>query len=397
MTSGMDILVIAHFITEFEKYGTSRFVYLAERLSQQNEVELVTSSFDHFKKEQRTKTDFDLKTKITLLKEPAYPKNVCLKRFKSHASFGKEVKKYLEARKKPDVIYCAVPSLECAYFAAKYAKKNNIKFIVDVQDLWPEAFKLVFRLPIISDALFYPMQHKADYIYASADRIVGVSETYCRRALSKNPKKSISLPVFLGTKIDLFDKYALENRVARDDNKFVIGYCGTLGHSYDIKCVLDAMSILKEEGYSNISFWVMGDGPLKDEFEKYAVDKNLDVSFYGRLPYEKMCGRLISSDVCINPISRGAAQSIINKHADYAVSGLPVINTQSASEYRELVDKYRCGINCDCSDSVGVAKAISFLMNHKEERIAMGENSRKMAEDLFDRNKSYSSILRLFE
>ena len=90
----MDIVVIAHFITEFVKDGTSRFVYLAEQLSQSHNVEIVTSKFDHITKKQRTTQEFDLKTKITLLDEPTYKKNVCLQRFVSHKSFGKQVKKY---------------------------------------------------------------------------------------------------------------------------------------------------------------------------------------------------------------------------------------------------------------------------------------------------------------
>ncbi|MBR5187054.1 MAG: hypothetical protein IKW18_01170, partial [Clostridia bacterium] len=73
----MDIVIIAHFITEFVKDGTSRFVYLAEQLSQSHNVEIVTSKFDHITKKQRTTQEYDLKTKITLLDEPTYKINVC--------------------------------------------------------------------------------------------------------------------------------------------------------------------------------------------------------------------------------------------------------------------------------------------------------------------------------
>lgn len=393
----MDIVIIAHFITEFAKDGTSRFVCIAEHLSQHHSVELITSGFDHIKKQQRTQNNYNLQTKVTLLEEPSYPKNVCLQRFVSHAHFGKQVKKYLEFRKKPDVIYCAVPSLDCVYFAAKYAQENNIRFIVDIQDLWPEAFKMVFNIPFMSNMLFYPMKRKADYIYSRADKIVGVSETYCNRAKIVNKKNAECIPVFLGTKLDLFDKYVGENKVVRSDEKFIIGYCGTLGHSYDIKCVLDAMSKLREKGHSNISFWVMGDGPRKDDFEKYALDNRLDAVFYGRVPYEIMCGLLAACDVCVNPIIGTSVASIINKHGDYAASGIPVINTQSSAEYRKLIENYNCGINCESSNSDQVADAVLDIMVHKDKRIAMGANARKMAEDLFDRNYSYSNIYQLFE
>ncbi len=392
----MDIVIIANFITEFIKDGTSRFVYIAEQLSKQHEVELITSSFEHSSKSQRDNLDFDLQTKVTMLHEPSYPRNVCFKRFVSHARFGKQVKQYLESRKKPDVIYCAVPSLDCAGYAASYAKKHNIRFIIDVQDLWPEAFKMVFNIPVLSDLIFFPIKKRANFVYSCADTIVGVSETYCNRAKSVNDKKAECIPVFLGTKLDNFDQYALENKVQRSDDKFILGYCGTLGHSYDIKCVIDAMTRVCQRGYKNVSFWVIGDGPLKSEFEQYAKSSGQDVVFWGRVPYDKMCGLLSACDVCVNPISRGAAQSIINKHGDYAATGVPVINTQSSSEYKELVEKYNCGINCACSDSEEVADAIVYLIENEEQRKEMGIQSRKMAEELFDRRNSYSAIYRLF-
>lgn len=392
----MDIVVIAHFVTEFVNEGTSRFVYLAEHLSAQHDVELVTSGFDHITKKQRTPCEYDLKAKVTLLEEPSYPRNVCLQRFASHASFGRQVKQYLANRKKPDIIYCAIPSLDCAYAAAQYAKRNQVKFIIDVQDLWPEAFKMVFPVPYVNDLIFLPMKRKADFIYSCADTIVGVSQTYCSRAKSVNKKGAVCVPVFLGTKLDRFDAYAGENRCSRDDDRFVLGYCGTLGHSYDLKCVMDAMIILRRRGYGNVTFWVMGDGPLKGSFEKYAEDNGLDVVFFGRLPYEKMCGRLASCDVCVNPITKGAAQSIINKHGDYAACALPVINTQETAEYRELICRYNCGINCECANPGSVADAVADLMQHGEKRAAMGAQARKMAEELFDRRNAYVEIYKLF-
>ena len=392
----MDVVIIAHFITEFVKDGTSRFVYIAEHLSRSHKVELITSGFDHITKKQRVAKNHDLQTEITLLEEPSYSKNVCLKRFLSHKSFGKQVKKYLAARKKPDIIYCAVPSLDCAYYAAKYAKKNNVKFIIDVQDLWPESFKMVFSLPVVSDLIFYPMKRKAAYVYACADKIVGVSETYCSLAKSFNRKNAECIPVFLGTKLSYFDKYAAENKVRRTDDKFVVGYCGTLGHSYDIKCVIDAVSRLKDEGKHDVCLWVMGDGPLKNGFQQYAKEKSVEAVFYGRVSYDKMCGMLSACDICVNPIVGSSVASVINKHADYAAAGIPVINTQASAEYIGLIDKYGCGINCQSSNAEEVARAILRLYADEEKRALMGSNARRMAEELFDRDNSYTGIYRLF-
>lgn len=138
----MNILLLAHFVTDFDPHGTSRFVCLARRLGREHRVELVTSDFDHRAKETRRERDFALPAKVTLLPEPGYPKNICLRRLFSHWLFARRVRAYLKGREKPDAIYCAVPSLSCAYYAARYAEKNRIPFVIDVQDLWPEAFSL---------------------------------------------------------------------------------------------------------------------------------------------------------------------------------------------------------------------------------------------------------------
>ena len=106
-----------------------------------------------------------------MLHESGYPKNVCLKRFFSHFVWGRNVKKYLTKRKHPDVVYCAVPSLTAAYLASKFCSKHNIKFVIDIQDLWPEAFQMVFNIPILSQLIFLPFTFKANLIYKKADVI----------------------------------------------------------------------------------------------------------------------------------------------------------------------------------------------------------------------------------
>jgi len=308
------------------------------------------------------------------------------------------LKKYLQKRKKPDIIYCSVPSLDVAATAARYAKENNVKFVIDIQDLWPEAFKMVFNIPVISNLIFYPMKKKADYIYKSADELIAVSETYLSRALEVNKNVKEGKAVFLGIELDKFDEAFLNNKYKeKTDNEVWIAYAGTLGHSYDLTSVFDALEILKNKGIENIRFLVMGDGPLKQRFIKYSKEKNVNAIFTGRLQYAEMVGMLGVCDIAVNPISKGAAQSIINKHGDYAAAGLPVINTQECVEYRNLVDEYKMGLNCNNNDAVDLANKIMVLLSDCELRKKMGKNSRKLAEDKFDRKNTYSLLLKLIK
>lgn len=86
--------------------------------------------------------------------EPGYQKHISLKRLYSHHVMGRNLKKYLSQRKKPDVIYCAIPSLSAVFVAARHARRNKVRFFVDVQDIWLEAFQLAFRVPVLSGILF---------------------------------------------------------------------------------------------------------------------------------------------------------------------------------------------------------------------------------------------------
>lgn len=389
-----DILMITHFTQVPWEAGNGRFLYLLNMFDYEKvKVELVTTDFSHRTKEKRKKNNENLRYKLTYVEELGYKKNVSIKRFFSHYIFAKNLRKYLANRKKPDVIYCSIPSTDAAYYVTKYAKKNNIKLIIDIQDLWPEAFKMVFNIPIISDIIFYPMNRKANFVYKNADKIIGVSETYVNRALSVNRKVEKGLSVFLGTDLNYFDSLIKNDEKYND---FTIVYIGTLGHSYNIKLIIDALEQVKLKYNKNINFLIMGDGPLKNEFQSYSKNKNLQIEFTGRLKYEDMVPRLKKCHLAVNPIVDGSAGSIINKVGDYAAAGLPVINTQNCIEYIELIEKYKVGINCK-NNCESVLKAILRLYEDKELSLEFGNNNRKLAENKFDRKKTYLQIIDLFK
>ncbi|WP_057760898.1 glycosyltransferase family 4 protein [Cytobacillus praedii] len=393
-----DILIVAHFTQTPGEKGNGRFHYIANLLALEgHKIEIVTTNFSHDCKKHREfqqglfeQVDY----KIAMLEEPGYKKNVSLKRIYSHYTFGKNLKKYLATRVKPDVIYCAVPSIDAAYMAAEYAKRNGVNFIIDVQDIWPEAFKMVLKLPLISDLLFFSMMKKANYVYRTANKVIAVSDTYVNRAMDVNSKCQKGMSVFLGTELTYFDHLANKCRnVVKPMNEVWLAYIGTLGHSYDLTSIMDALQLLNEKGYSNFKFIIMGEGPLKQRFIQYARDKKIPCEFTGMLDYSEMVSKLIQCDIAVNPIAKGAAGSIINKVGDYAAAGLPVINTQECQEYRDLITNYSAGINCENGNPEDIAEKILFLFQNENNRREMGRNNRVLAEEKFDRGKTYPTLI----
>lgn len=388
--SHMDIVIIANFCAALDKPTNSRFSYIADMFAKENDVELIGSAFSHGTKKKRVCDFSRFPYKVTLIEEPGYKKNISVQRFLSHRVWGRNVCEYVKGRKKPDVVYCAIPSLTAAALVGEYCNKNGIRFIVDIQDLWPEAFQMALNVLVVSDIAFAPFKRIANKAYAAADGIIAVSQTYVDRAKQVNTRAKQSTAVYIGTDLAAFDDNVVKNKVTRnDDGEFWIAYCGSLSDSYDIPCVIDAV---KQMNSPKVKLVIMGSGYLAPKFQEYAQQAGINAEFKGYMNYPQMCGLLAACDVTVNPIKGKSAASIINKHADYAACGLPVINTQESQEYRKLVSDYHMGFNCKNGNAPDVAQKLEKLMNDATLRQQMGQNARRCAEECFDRADTYPKI-----
>ena len=395
----MKIVIIANFPAQLDgRNAKGRFTYLGEMLSNRgHDVEMLISDFVHEKKEPRKEESVNhdaYRTKITILHEPGYPNNTSPKRLWSHYVWGRNVEKYLKRIPKPDVIYSAVPSLTANVRAANYCKKNGVRFIIDVQDLWPEAFVLAIKSRFLQLG-FKPLEWYANKIYKQADTVVAVSETYANRALSVNNKAHTGISVYLGNDGALFDEArdSVQKTIKNEDELWLC-YIGTMGYSYDIPCVIEALEVYNQQSdLPKMKFLAMGSGPLLDNFRQMADEKGVDCEFTGALPYNEMVARMCTCDIVVNPIVKNAAQSITNKVGDYALSGLPVVSTQENKEYRDLVNAYQCGINCECGNARQVAMALGKLAKDPVMRKKMGEASRRLGETRFDRRETYKKLI----
>lgn len=391
------VLLISNYFHFASEKASNRYRELGELLSKEPDIELevITSKFYQRTYEYRKNLDELAATapfKVTFCDETPYYKSICLARLKASMCFAKSVLNYIKSQPKPDLIYQVVPTVDVAYAVSKYAKENNIPLVIDIQDLWPEAFKMALPIPVVSDILFSPYLFKVNAIYKRADAVCAVSQTYVDRALRVNKTCKKTEAVYIGINLDVFDENVRKNPPKKSD-KITLAYCGSLSKSYDIRLVIDALATMDNAPH----FLVMGGGNDLEPLKEYAKSKNVDVTFTGFLPYDEMCGLLCGCQITVNPILGESVASIINKHGDYAASGLPVINTQSSKEYCDLVEEYNMGFNCVQQGPEALAEKISLLMNDAELRRQMGANARRCAEEKFNRINTYPAIVKLIK
>ena len=380
--------------------GLGRMFYLAELFCRYGyEVQLLTSRFQHWLKRFRTDEEMRAvqaaaKCQVVFLEEPGYTKNVQLKRILSRRVLTKNIKAYLE-HQDFDVVYSQIPDNHLASVAAQHAKDRGIPFVVDVEDLWPEAMRMVLDVPVVSDVLFSYFTVTAKKTYRLADGVVGSSDTYRDAPLKYGVKIGKSITVYVGSELGAFDAEAKENldKVEKPEGEFWVTYAGTLGTSYDIATLIRSGDILHKAGKENLRIVLLGDGPMRPAFEAVAAQCACKVSFLGYVPHSLMAAYLVRSDVVVNSLVRKASQSIVSKIGDYLASGRPMINTGLDPEFRAKVEEDGFGVNVEPEDPQALAAVIRALMEDPEACARMGETARRVAQEQFDRPVAYKKIV----
>ena len=380
--------------------GLGRMFYLAELFCQYGyEVDLITSKFQHWLKKFRTEEEMETirqkaKCNITFVDEDGYTKNVQVKRILSRRGLTKRIKAHLEANTY-DLVYSQIPDNHLASVAAAYAKKKGIPFVVDIEDLWPEAMRMVLDVPVVSDILFSYFTVTAKKTYKLADAAVGSSDTYRDEPLKYKVKIPRSVTVYVGNELSAFDEEAAANlsKVEKPEGEFWVTYAGTLGTSYDIATLIRAADILEKRGVEGLRVVLLGDGPLRGDFEALAKELSGKVSFIGYVPHALMAAYLVKSDVTVNSLVRKAAQSIVSKIGDYLASGHPMINTGLDPEFWGKVEADGFGVNVEPEDPEALANVIEGLMKDPSKCEQMGITARQIGEEQFDRPRSYKKII----
>lgn len=385
-----------------EVKGATRYVYLATLLCEQGyDVDFITSGFQHWDKKQRDIERLDLSMhpfNVRFIDEPAYPKNMCPQRIWAHHVVSKRVTEYFDEYHDYDLIYCQIPPNDVAREIGKAAHKYGIPFVVDVNDLWPEAFRVALDVPVLSDILFAPFYKQARATYQLADAIVGTSQEYRDRGIHDARPGTPNEVVYVGNQLAEFDAGVAKNAggIDKPAGEIWVSYAGTLSACYDLETLVRAIAKVQLT-HPEVKLQILGDGAERENLKAAAASTGADVRFHGYLPYDQMAAWLGKSDITVNSLVAKAAQSIVTKIGDYLAAGKPMVNTSMSPEFRAKVESDGFGVNIEPGSPDTLAAAITALVEDEPRRKQMGETARQIAEDQFDRPHSYLKTVRLIE
>ncbi len=370
----------------WEGYRRGRYEWLAQTLASLGaEVTWWTSNFSHFDKRCRKPQPEELNLPYRLVQIPTRPyrNNVGLARVLNQRGYARGLLKTTlhgdETR--PDIILASLPPIESAYVVCKLAKAYGSQLVIDVQDLWPDAFYLLLPRPLkpLIKLVSLPFRMQVRTALTCAELVLGNSKM-CTDWAEKIAGQSLNMMV-VPLAPDLACLRSLpppDPSKRRPPDERWITYCGALGLSFDFDVILEAAKQLVNQ-VAGIRFLVIGEGP-----KKRMIDRSLKglpdglIQFTGGLSYEVAMGMVAQSEVALNTLVPGAPQAVSKKLFDYIGLGVPIVNSAEGEAWK-FVNDHKIGLNYAAGNPQSLSESIATLLEDRDFWLKCKENLLNLA------------------
>lgn len=333
-----------------EGYRPQRYWLMARAFAQAGHlVTYWTSDFSHAHKAPRQfkETVAPDGFRLTLVPTMPYPANICLRRVRSHRALARTWRQMAEAEgERPDVVIASLPPLSLAAAALVFSRKVGARFVVDVQDAWPETF---YR--VAPAWLFAPLRATARRIYRAADAITAVATRYLDLAKSYGATAPTHL-CYLG--IEIGEREKVKGERCASPSPFSLIYLGAMGKSYDLETVIDAAKEMED-----VEIDLAGTGPKEASLRARAADCPR-IRFHGYLDAAALQSLLAQADAGVIPMFPNSCVGVPNKLADYAAAGLRVVNSLPG-ETADIISRFAAGTFYAAGDVASFKSALAAL------------------------------------
>lgn len=283
----------------------------------------------------------------------------------------------------------------CAMVKNKLCKKYNkhVPLVFNLQDIFPDS--LVNAKMTNKGSWIWNIGRKIeDYTYQNCDAIIVISEDFKNNIVNKGvpEEKIVVVPNWINTdnvypvkRKDniLFDRYGL------DRSNYYICYSGNIGHSQNMRLLLDTAKELKEK-YSNLYFVLIGEGAAKEKVEQIIrMEKIENVIMLPFQPYEDIAHVFSLGDVGLIISKPGiGGSSVPSKTWSILAAERPILASfDKDSELCKLIDKVECGVTAQAGSIEELKDNIIKLYCNKKNANTMGKKGREYIRTELNKDK----------
>lgn len=394
----MKILYLHQYFVTPAQPGATRSYWIAQELiSQGHKVTMISGNQNITQRKESTNVDG---INVIYLKVPYDNKMGIPQRLISFLKFM--CRSMIEAlrQKEVDMIIATSTPLTIGFPALVLNRFKKIPYLFEVRDLWPE-------VPIQMGGLRNPVLKKLAFafekqIYKKAKHIVALSPGMRDGVISAGtpPEKVSMIPNM--AKIDKFwprkKNREISQKFGLRNDSFKVVHFGSMGHVNGLDNFVNASQIAKSKGLDDIDFILIGQGLMKEKYEKIKMQENL----YNLIIHEPVPLDIISELVNLCDVSYfGVSQYPIlkinsaNKFFDSLSAGKPLI-INFDGWMKELIENYECGIMVHPTDANDLLDKINYLKENPDKTMAMAQNARRLAETKYDKSilcKEFAEII----
>ncbi|MDJ0594396.1 MAG: glycosyltransferase family 4 protein [Pleurocapsa sp. MO_226.B13] len=256
----------------------------------------------------------------------------------------------------------------------------GLEYICLVYDLYPD---VIVELGLVTESnLITKVWQKVNaLVWQRSKKIVVLSDTMKQRIASKHPQ--------IADKISIIHNWAdadwikplqkQENWFARQhgiDRQFTVLYSGNMGRCHDLKTILGAIELLRDEP---VQFVFIGAGTKYQQCRQVAQELALENCTF--LPYqdkENLPYSLTACDLALVSIAPGL-EGVVAPSKLYGImaAGKAIAAICKPHSYlRQIVDEAQCGAAFDNNHSESLAEFILTLANNPQMARDMGKAGR---------------------
>lgn len=376
-------------------------------VKQNHNVTWWTTTFDHQHKKYLYKKNIELKNDlgvdmVFLHSKTNYKKNISLNRIKNHREVGAEFKSLAINKTKPDIIFCAFPTIDLANEAVNFGLLNKIPVVIDVRDLWPDTFKHYIPpiLMPLASLVLSNMYRKTNNIFKKAYAITGITDEFVNYGIrfSNRTRTELDKSFSFGypiPSISKVDKDIAFNKLKKeiDFNKFVVCFFGTIDKSFDFDTVIEAAKKLNN---NDIIFVICGKGGSLLNLKEQTKDMN-NIVFPGWINNNEILTMMDYSNAALSPYinTKDYLTSISNKSIEYLAGSLPVLSS-IRGVFGNILIENDCGLVYD-NCPLKLLENILLLKNNKDLHKQMALNAKKLYENNYSDIVVYPKMINHFE
>lgn len=296
-----------------------------------------------------------------------------------------------------DVIHAANPPDLFVLIAALF-KPFGVKFIYDQHDLAPDMYRARYsggHKAAVERALRFFERRS----YRLASHVVVANESYRENAMRRGnvPPDRVSI-VRNGPDVRQLEIAGISPERGAEPSEITIAYLGLMGVQDGVVHLIRAIDHLVHGlGKTGCVCRLIGSGEESARLEALVMELGLEkvVNFMGFIPDPDYFPYLLSADICADPdpYSEYNDKSTMIKIMDYMSCAKPIVAFDLKETRRSAGD---AAIYVKPNDEFEFAKALAYLMDHPEERVAMGRRGRDRVERELSWASSAESLLRLY-